>query len=144
MQLHRGHQRDFMIKWKEHIYINIDIYFFNRNVSLLICSIIVSAKVTCHLTENCLYSIPSSTWPVAVVFRNWVCSMYVFSNSEMQSFQHYNTCIMPLCIMNSSSAPSSENWNKMKKKNKARKKTTQARTYSFSTLVNIYYSLSCE
>lgn len=111
-----------MTKWKEHIYINIDIYFLNRNVSLLICSIIVSARVTCHLTENCLYSMPSSTWPVVAIFRSWVCSVYIFSNKEIQSFQHYNTCIMSLCFMNSSSSLPPENWNKMKKKNKTRKK----------------------
>lgn len=121
MQLDRGHQRDSMTKWKEHIYINIDIYLLNRNVNVFVCSIIVSAKVTYHLTKNCLYLSTSSTQPV-VVFRNWVCSLYIFSNNEMQSFQHYNTCIMSLCIMNSSSAPPSENWNQMKMKNKARKK----------------------
>jgi len=29
-------------------------------------------------------------------------------------------------------------------KNKTRKQTTQARTYSFTTSVDIYYNLSCE
>lgn len=97
-----------MTKWKEHIYITIDIYILNRNVSLLICSVIVGAKAACHLTENCLYSIPNSAWAVVVIFRKYVCSVYMFSNKEMQSFQRYNIYIMSLCIMNSSSSLPSE------------------------------------
>lgn len=53
-----------MTKWKEHIYINIDMYLLKRNVNAFMCSIIVSTTVTCHLTKTACtrYQVQPNQW----------------------------------------------------------------------------------